>query len=83
MKAPFAPGDVVVKFRLCSEGGNVFPIGMKTVCLKIMGFDWHDGYPAFKSLANSKSSACSCCFRLYEPSKPEVKTTDRMKDLTK
>jgi hypothetical protein len=79
VKAPFGPGDVVVKFRNCPKAVNYFAVGtMLTV--KELRFDSifsHDGFPRFSSFMHSEGeSACTCCFRLYEPPKPETIHTE-------
>ncbi len=98
MKAPFGPGDVVVAIEDAGTGesdrkikkGTILsvrkiippknPIGYsKTIEWGLLFWGhknncWYDG---------TEVSYVARKFRLYEPPKPEVKTTDRVKEKTK
>jgi len=83
MKAPFGVGDVVEKFKECPMGDGSRPIGFKTVVIGFGDFSFHGKWTAVKLLSNApRRHGCSCCIRLYEPPKPEVKVTEKQKEKT-
>lgn len=87
MKAPFSPGDVVVCV-VKKVPSSPFILGGKYVVrecvytgMPLFGVKFYDARDPNRARTTGYWKAE--CFRLYEPPKPEVKTTDRVKELTK
>jgi hypothetical protein len=89
MKAPFGPGDVVV----CVEGHNELGLEKGKIYMisnvggRIFGVRLFSGPNPPELYPNSDGTVSTgfwrdSRFRLYEPPKPEVKTTEKAKEKT-